>query len=162
MAFALSTLLLIALLLRRRRRDGRLPPLLPLVAFLTSVWLWTAFSRLDPLLVYAIPALHSIQYLYFVGLLHRNQARSSAGAPAFASVGRSLFGLAVAAVALGWLILRGLPGWLDGMLVLHDPFDLLGETPYFAAFGAFVNIHHYFMDAVIWRSENPEARHLLA
>ncbi|MGC4094779.1 MAG: hypothetical protein QM756_44055, partial [Polyangiaceae bacterium] len=105
------------------------PPLLPLVAFLTSVWLWTAFSRLDPLLVYAIPALHSIQYLYFVGLLRRNQARSSAGAPAFASVGRSLFGLAVAAVALGWLILRGLPGWLDGMLRLIGKHDRIRTAP---------------------------------
>ena len=36
----------------------------------------------------------------------------------------------------------------------------LGATPYFAAFFAFVNIHHYFMDHVIWRRENPETRHL--
>ena len=38
----------------------------------------------------------------------------------------------------------------------------LGETPYFAAIFVFVNIHHYFMDFVIWRRENPRTRHLLA
>jgi hypothetical protein len=38
--------------------------------------------------------------------------------------------------------------------------DELGSTPYFAAFFAVVNIHHYCMDHVIWRRENPETRFL--
>jgi hypothetical protein len=29
-----------------------------------------------------------------------------------------------------------------------------------AAFFVVVSIHHYFMDAVIWRRENPETRYL--
>ena len=40
--------------------------------------------------------------------------------------------------------------------------DDLGPTPYFAAIYAFVNIHHYFMDTVIWRRDNPATRHLFA
>jgi hypothetical protein len=48
------------------------------------------------------------------------------------------------------------------LLVLIDPIDPLGTTPYLAAIGTFVNLHHYFMDWVIWRRENPEIRHLLA
>jgi hypothetical protein len=40
--------------------------------------------------------------------------------------------------------------------------DAMGATPYFAAFFVFVNIHHYFMDHVIWRRENPDTRYLVA
>jgi hypothetical protein len=38
----------------------------------------------------------------------------------------------------------------------------VGPTPYLAAITAAVNIHHYFMDWVIWRRGEPEMRHLLA
>lgn len=161
-AFALSTLFLLFVLARKWKRDGRVPPLVPLTGFLATVWLWTAFSKLDPLLVYVIPALHSIQYLYFVWLSRKNEAFESAGPESFRSVGSSLVWLFASAVALGWFLFRGLPFWLDHYLVLKDPFDALGETPYFAAIGTFVNLHHYFMDAVIWRRESPEARYLLA
>lgn len=143
------------------RREGRIPPLAPLAGLLLTVWLWTAFSRVDPLFAYVIPALHSIQYLYFVWLLRRNQARAQAGPPEFRSVTRSLLALALGAVALGWLLFRGIPNFLDGLLVLIDPIDPLGTTPYLAAIGTVVNLHHYFMDWVIWRRENPESRHLL-
>jgi hypothetical protein len=75
--------------------------------------------------------------------------------------------VSLASVALGWLLLRGLPAWLDGALVLPAAADLaemaaIGPTPYLAAVTALVNIHHYFMDSVIWRREHPETRHLLA
>jgi hypothetical protein len=36
----------------------------------------------------------------------------------------------------------------------------LGPTPYFAAIYTFVNVHHFFMDYVIWRRENPATRYL--
>src|SRR5688572_33162784 len=59
------------------RRQRRLPPLSALVGFLVTVWLWVVYSSIDPLMVYLIPALHSVQYLYFVWLLKRNGARRS-------------------------------------------------------------------------------------
>ena len=56
-----------------------------------------------------------------------------------------------------------MPGFFDERLVLtgasHE-LDDLGATPYFAAFFAVVNIHHYFMDTVLWRRENPDTRFL--
>jgi hypothetical protein len=53
---------------------------------------------------------------------------------------------------------------LDDLVVPAGGFAdaALGATPCFAALYAFVNIHHYFMDAVIWRRDNPETRHLLS
>jgi hypothetical protein len=166
--FFASALALLVVVARKWRRERRAPPLGALAGLSISVWMWTVYTRLDPLLAYWIPALHSLQYLYFVGLLRRNVAREAAGPPSFrGSVQRQLTLLALGSIALGWLLLRGLPGWLDAALVLPASDDLramsaVGPTPYLAAFTAFVNIHHYFMDAVIWRRQSGEMRHLLA
>ena len=160
-AFALSAAFLAFTLWRRFRHSHKRPPLVPLLGFLITVWLWTAFSRLDPLFSYVIPALHSLQYLYFVWLSRRNQALAQSGPPAFRSVAGSVLALAASAIALGWSLFRALPTALDGYLVLWDAIDPLGTTPYLAGITAFVNIHHYAMDAVIWRREMPEARYLL-
>ena len=46
---------------------------------------WTIYSSIDPVMRYLIPALHSIQYLYFVWLMRRNEARAFEGPPTSAS-----------------------------------------------------------------------------
>jgi hypothetical protein len=141
--------------------------LVPLAGLLITVWLWTVYTRLDPLLMYWIPALHSLQYLYFVGLLRRNSALTAAGPPSFkGNASRELAVLGVSVVGLGWLLLRGAPAWIDAALVLpataaSGKLPAIGPTPWLAAFTAVVNIHHYFMDSVIWRREHAETRHLL-
>lgn len=165
-AFAASTVALIVVLLRKYRRERRLPPLAPLTGLFVSIWAWSVYSSTDPLLLYAIPALHSLQYLYFVWLLSANRARaaeraSNFGPPAYQRV----LLLASGALALGWLLFHGLPELLDGARLsahrhAHERLGELGATPYFAALFVFVNIHHYFMDNVIWRRENPEMRYL--
>ena len=161
---SLTTLALLAVLALKFRREGGLP-LVPLTGFLVTVWLLTVYSSLDPLMVYVIPALHSVQYLYFVWLLKRNQAREREGPPSFGRPAAQEVGtLAAMAIGLGWLLFHGAPEFLDGLFALRSPNAAetsLGATPYFAVLFAFVNIHHYFMDTVIWRRENPETRHLL-
>ncbi|MET0286496.1 MAG: hypothetical protein ABW352_18585 [Polyangiales bacterium] len=128
----------------------------PLTGFLCSVWAWSIFSALDPLVRYAIPALHSLQYLYFVWLLKGAEAREREQEPWFETAAPArLLRLALGALVLGWLLFHGLPDWLDG----GRP-GPLGPTPWFAALYAFVNIHHYFMDSVLWRRENPRTRYL--
>jgi hypothetical protein len=134
----------------------------PLVTFLSSVWIWVIFSSVDPLLRYVIPALHCLQYLYFVWLLRGNEALESEQAPPFGpSVASRLALLTLSAVGLGWLLFHGLPGLLDSTLVSRAlARSDFGATPYFSALYAFVNIHHFLMDAVLWRRDNPEMRHL--
>lgn len=163
---AASTLALIAVVVQKRRREGRTLPLGLLAAFLVTIWSWTIFSSIDPLLIYVIPGLHSIQYLYFVWLMRRNQARAEEGPPAFGRpVAVRLGLLALSALGIGVLLFHLGPTFLDTAFgprpqrgqVFTDP---LGETPYFAAIYVFVNIHHYFMDHVIWRRENPETQWL--
>ena len=130
---------------------------------LCSVWLWTVYSGLDPLFMYVIPALHSLQYLYFVWLLKRNQARALEGPPSFGRPVAVVVGAwAAAAVGLGLVLFHLLPSALDGALVdaRAARSSDLGPTPYFAALFAFVNLHHYFMDFVLWRRENSETQYL--
>jgi hypothetical protein len=162
--FFASVVPLIITLVQKWRRDGGLV-LSPLVGFLCSVWLWTVYSGLDPLFMYLIPALHSVQYLYFVWLLKRAQSKAHEGPPSFGRPVAVVLGAwAVGAAALGLLLFHLLPSALDSALV--DPrrarFSDLGPTPYFAALFAIVNLHHYFMDFVIWRRDNPETRYLRA
>lgn len=165
----LATLLPLGFVLVRKWQRGRaqrkhegLPLFTPLLAFLCSIWLWSVYSSLDPLVRYAIPALHSLQYLYMVWLLKSQQAREREGPPWFETpVGVRLGLLAASALALGWFLFRGAPRVLDAELAsLATTGPDLGPTPYFAALYAFVNIHHYFMDTVIWRKENPDTRYL--
>lgn len=163
--FGASAVALFVTLALKWRRERRLPPFGPLAAFVVSIWLWTVYSSVDPLMRYIIPALHSIQYMYVVWLLKRNEAREAEGPPLFGREARVQVGiLAASAVALAWFLFRGAPSLLDGALVLRasagEEASNLGDTPYLAAIFVFVNIHHYFMDTVIWRRENPETRHL--
>jgi hypothetical protein len=163
-AFFASMAPLCLLLLRKWRREGA-PPAAPLLGFLASVWLWTVYSGIDPLFMYLIPALHSLQYLYFVCLMKRNQARAHEGPPSFGRpVGLVLGAWAVSSILLGGLLFHLLPSALDSALVDRRAarFSDLGATPYFAALFTVVNLHHYFMDAVLWRRDNPETRYLRA
>lgn len=164
--FALSTIALVVVLVTGRLRDGKTLPAAPLAGLLITVWSWTIYSSIDPLMRYLIPGLHSIQYLYFVWLMKRNEAREEEAPPQFGRpVGVRLAVLAISATGLGWLLFHGAPGILDDALVPHGrhrAIDALGETPYVAAFFVIVSIHHYFMDNVIWRRDNPDTRYLRA
>jgi hypothetical protein len=162
---AASTVALALVLAARWRRERRMLPWAPLVGFLITIWSWTIYSTLDPLVQYVIPALHSIQYGYFVWLLKRNEARAHEGPPTFGRPAAvRVGGLAVSALALGWLLFHGAPGFLDAALVPRTPRghvpDAMGETPFVAAFFVVVSIHHYFMDHAVWRRENPDTRYL--
>ena len=171
---------------RRLIRKESMPPWAASCGYLMSIWLWTIFSQIDPLMIYVIPALHSLQYWYFVYLLKRNETRAHFGAtererwipgsaneatgPSFFTFAARRLGIFFAtAVGLAWIFFHGIPDLLDGTSVATaaamglEP-DVsprgLGTTPYLAAFATFINIHHYFIDHVIWRRENPDTRHL--
>jgi len=161
-ALVLSTLALGFVLVAKWRREGGLP-FTPLLGFLVTIWFWTIYTTLDPLVRYVIPALHSLQYLYFVWLMKRNEAR--AGEELFGPPVRTrLAVLAMSALLLGWALFRGVPSLLDTSVASawasEGAARSLGSTPFFAAFFVVVNLHHYFMDHVIWRRDNPDTRYL--
>jgi hypothetical protein len=164
-AFLATGVALAVVLARKRWREGALRIATPLTALLCSVWVWSIYSSIDPLVVYAIPALHSLQYLYFVWLLRGGEAREREGPPWFETSARTRLALlAASAIALGWVLFHGAPSLLDDLLAPRRGSPAratLGATPYFAAIYTFVNLHHFVMDGVVWRRENPETRYLL-
>jgi hypothetical protein len=161
--FLATVVPLIWVLVQKRRREGSLPIFTPLTALLASIWTWSIYSSIYPLVRYMIPALHSVQYLYFVWLLKGPEAREREGPPWFDVSAKVRLGiLAVSALALGFVLFHGAPTVLDDLLVPRRMrFTDLGPTPCFAALYTIVNIHHYFMDYVIWRRDNPRTRYLV-
>jgi hypothetical protein len=63
----------------------------------------------------------------------------------------ALLGLAIGA-SLFWLV----PNWLDAR-IQYDK-RLFGPTLFLFVFWVSVNVHHYFIDSVMWRRENPETK----
>ncbi len=161
--FVATAVAVAVVVLRRRLVAGRFPPFAPLAGYLSALWSWTVYSRVEPLVVYVIPALHSVQYLYLVGLSTSAEQREVQERPFVSRTLRARLGLlAVSAIALAWVLFHGAPELLDAAWFprrgrLFDGGNL-GVAPCAAAFFVCVNIHHYFMDWVIWRRENPDAR----
>jgi hypothetical protein len=107
---AASTVALIAMLAAKWHRERRMLPLAPLAGLLITVWSWTIYSSVDRLVQYAIPALHSVQYLYFVWLMKRGEARAEEGPPTFARpVAVRLGLLALSALGLGGFFSTAFP-----------------------------------------------------
>jgi hypothetical protein len=146
----------------RERTAEQGPLLVPLLALLCSVWAWSIYSGYDPLVRYMIPALHSVQYLYIVWLLKHTEGRRREIAPHFERSAQARVGLlVVSSLALGFVLFHGAPTVLDDLFVDRKMrASDLGPTPYFAALYAIVNLHHYFMDGVLWRRENPKMGYL--
>jgi hypothetical protein len=149
-------------LARKVRSEGFVVLGTPLVAFLVSLWAWLIFSGIDPLVRYVTPALHALQYLWFVRLLKTNESRERERA-LLGSAATRVRMLAFGALVLGVFLFDLLPMSLDAFVVPTEGWEnrALGATPWLAMTFVFVNVHHYAMDAVIWRRENPATRHLV-
>ncbi|MCI0430027.1 MAG: hypothetical protein L0210_05725 [Rhodospirillales bacterium] len=136
-----------------------------LVGYCCAVYLWLLAARFDPVFLYVIPAFHSLQYLLFVWRFQINKAQvSAARRPRLRRLGlrTPLQGLAAFAgfillgEALGWFGFEGLPRTLD-FAIPYD-YSVWGSGLFLFMFAMFINIHHYFVDNVIWRKENDEVR----
>ena len=128
---------------------GRLPSanvIVPLVAL--YVW-WLPVTRQDEFYFVMAPLFHSLQYLAFVYRMEDSRLRQAGWRQARA------MGLAGGVVVAGWLAFQFLPGLADARLQTPDalglPFFLIAAT-------LFINIHHYFIDNVLWRFGDPQVR----
>ena len=147
-------------------RAERALPVNGLLAYLAAVYVWLAVGRLDPILLFVVPFFHSLQYLAVVWRYQLSVEVDSRRAPGPASLREWLRS---APVGLARFILVGGALGFAGFWLAPITIDALSGYDQ-AVFGAtlflfigwtFTNIHHYFMDNVIWRRENPETlRHL--
>jgi hypothetical protein len=126
------------------------------IAGYASMYTLLLLSYYHPLWVYMTPFLHSAQYLLFVVAYKRGESRTLiARQTPEAEVRKQVERFMLIAFLLGLLLFTGIPrslGWLTTDLAIEHGLFL----PFLYAFTVFINIHHYFIDNVIWRKENRE------
>ena len=128
--------------------------------------LWSLAFHYDLIFAIFIPAFHSLQYLLFTWRYQLNKVSSEAGPgtaapaekrsrPALVRFRNSLAG---ARTGVGRFC-------RDCRLLFHaglspDP-TLFGPAVFVFIFVMWINIHHYFIDNVIWRRDNEDVRKYL-
>ena len=169
---AVSTLAVARDLLAMWRMQRTLP-VNGLFAYVAAVYVWLAVSHLDPVLLLVVPFFHSLQYLAVVWRYQTNveAERVTDSMPARAAAGErpwrrwlrtAPIGLArftAAGMVLGFAGFWAAPVTADAL----SGYDraVFGATLFLFIGWTFINIHHYFIDNVIWRRDNPAARRYL-
>jgi hypothetical protein len=152
-----------------RWRSGGVP-VNGVIAYLVSLYLWLLFVRADPLWLLVVPALHSLQYLVVVWRYELNYERGrvgaheAPGAPLVARIFGNRYYVSMALFVLGGCLIGYFGFW--GMPMLLDrviPYDkgTFGPTMFLFVFWICINVHHYFLDNVMWRRENPDTKKYL-
>lgn len=124
--------------------------LVPMLALLT--WHVPLFGQ--PQLFVVIALFHSLQYFPFVARVEATRYRKEERSY---PVGR-LIGFFMLMVAFGYMAFEHVPNTLDLQTNATTQFGL---GFFIIAIVAYINIHHYFIDNVLWRFKNKEVRELL-
>ena len=138
---------------RKYLADRHSLPLTGVMAYLVTLYIWV-FGRLNPVVLIFIPALHSLQYLLIVWRFEIN--RTAAVNKSAMSAKWRLAGFGATGILLGYLGFWFVPKLLNGQ-VSYDQ-ETFGTVVFLFIFWIFINVHHYVIDNVIWRGENPETR----
>lgn len=165
-----TTAMTIVMLVKKWRSNGGSLPVNGVVAYFVSLYLWILLMHWNALWLLMVPALHSLQYLIVVARYRINGFRDGVNAnerPRPALLAR-LFrhrawqrfaGFVALGVVLGYVGFWGAPELLQAVV----PYDraMIGATAFLFVFWVFINVHHYFLDNVMWRSQNPDVRKYL-
>ncbi|MEL1265967.1 hypothetical protein [Pseudoxanthomonas putridarboris] len=136
-------------------------PLNGAIAYLVSLYLWLLVRH--PAMLLVIPAFHSLQYLAVVWRYRLNierqtdadQRRLFRGRGPWPGFALFLFLGTVLGYLGFWMAPMYLDSWVD-----YDK-ALFGGALFMFIFWIFINIHHYFLDNVMWRKNNPDTRRYL-
>jgi hypothetical protein len=155
-----TSILTLLVLARRFQANGQSLPWNGVVAYVASLYLWLLFVRTNPLWLFVTPALHSLQYLVVVARFEINRERKHdqtlpqvGWRPLLALLKErckaQLFQFALLGFILGALGFWGMPHLFDFTLSFDR--TIFGATPFLFVFWIFINVHHYFLDNVMWR-----------
>ena len=163
-AVVVSTFVVCRDLVARWLRERALP-VNGLIGYACGVYIWLMVSRFDPLLLLVVPVFHSLQYMvvvwrYQLNAERRPGGRSRRGGTSLAALmGTYPARLARFALLAGVL---GVVGFWWGPQLLDAVVDYdrasFGTTAFLFMAWTFINIHHYFIDNVIWRRDNADMR----
>lgn len=153
------TTVLVLVTFSRVHLAGRRLPWNGVLAYLVSIYVWTG-ARWDPMLLIFVPAFHSLQYLLVVWRFEANRATAMAAqSPARFSPRVRFLSFLGLGMVLGLLGFWWLPKLLDNQISVND--ESFGGAVFLFMFWIFINLHHYFIDNVIWRRDNPETKQFL-
>lgn len=159
--FAVTLVMTLYLAIKKWIREGRLVTW-PAASALLALYCWYIPAFHHPLYALMIPFFHSLQYLLFVFAFKLNETRSRFGAPTSPESRqnwvRHFFVYCFTFFISGGIFMYALPRWLDSTVRLSES---LGPSPFMFAFTVFINIHHYFIDNVLWRAHQPEMQNYL-
>lgn len=163
-----TTIAFVVVILRRLALQKKPISINGLVGYCCAIYLWLLAAGVNLVFLYIIPAFHSLQYLLFVWRFQLNKSQIEPGRMPWARwlgsdprrVGIASFvAFILVGGVLGWIGFLGLPHLLDSS-VPYDP-KLWSAALFVFIFTMFINIHHYFIDNVIWRKGNEEVRRFL-
>ena len=133
------------------------------IAYVTTCYIWLVLARIHPLGIVVVPAFHSLQYLAIVWRYQLNKSHASeqgstrlfylyeTSAARAAMIKFVLYG-----IILGAFLFYAIPFALDFFVAY--PREVFGGTLFIFTFSIFINVHHYFLDNVMWRRENPNIK----
>ena len=128
---------------------GRWPSLNLLVPFVALYIWWVPQTRQYEFYFLLVPLFHSLQYLPFVYKVEDARMRGAAYKEVRTTV------ILTAIVLAGWMAFEFIPNAIDTRLGTSDTW---GFFFFLTAATLFINIHHYFIDNVVWRLRDPHVR----
>ena len=154
----ISLIAVFVMVARKYVREGKLPGLAAVASF-AAIYCWYLPQLYHAHFWYMIPFFHSFQYMLFVATIKKNQYAAEAKEVAKGdSVKERLvylkkYGGFIAVIGVtAALTFKMLPNFLDGNVVYDH--KLFGTELFMFCFITFINIHHYFIDNVIWKKDN--------
>ena len=131
------------------KATGQRPSLNLLAPFVALYVWWVPQLRQEDFYFLLVPLFHSLQYLAFVYKMEDARLGRVPHREAWATA------IIAGVVVGGWLAFEFVPNTIDTRLGTSDAF---GMFFFFTAAMLFINIHHYFIDNVLWRFKDPEVR----
>ena len=134
-------------------RERRVMPSLNMVVPFVALYLWwLPRTRQSEFYLLLTPLFHSLQYLTFVYRMEHRRLETGPRTEVRATV------LVVALVTAGWLAFELIPNSLDVQLATYGSWRMFF---FFTAAMLFINIHHYFIDNVLWRFRDQDVQRYL-
>ena len=136
------------------KERGRAPGVNMVVPFVALYVWWLPITRQYEFYFLLTPFFHSLQYLAFVYKMEDTRIRGLEHPEVRGTL------LAFSIVVAGWLAFEFVPNEIDTALGTFNSWQMFF---FFTAAMLFINIHHYFIDNVLWRFKDPEIqKYLLA
>ncbi len=131
------------------RSTGQIPSPTLLAPFIALYIWWLPQTRQYEFYFLLTPLFHSLQYLAFVYKMEDSRLRTMPHREVRATV------VVAGLILAGWMAFEFVPNSMDNALGTFTAWKMFF---FFTAAMLFINIHHYFIDNVLWRFKDPQVR----